>query len=154
MLSVQDILTVEFRGGRRFKENYNADHVDNYLDEVITVMASAQSSKDFDRLKEPKFGTTSSPSGSYNQNDVDDFCDKLKLTLDEMAKFLPQSAPGPVLQSKIIKEAAVPAAGSELVSLTEKQVTEKSQEIASMFGDNMFDSPETLAKKIEDILKN
>lgn len=154
MLSVQDILTVKFRRGKLFKENYQVDPVDVYLDEVVTVMASAQSAKDFDRLREPKFAVTSSPNSSYSQDEVDDFCDKLILTFDEMAKSLPQSIPTPVSQPKIIKETALPATGSKIVSLTETQVTEKSKEIADMFGDNMFDSPETLAKKVEDILKN
>lgn len=154
MLKVQDILNVKFQPGRRFKENYQADHVDDYLDEVVTVMENARSAVEFDRLRAPKFGVTSSTKESYSQRDVDDFCGKIVSTFDELAKSLPETATVSVPQPAIVRETAPPVASSAAVSLTGSQIEEKSREIAAMFGSYMFDSPELLAKRVEDILKD
>lgn len=159
MLEPLDIVKVKFRPGRRFRENYSSDDVDSYLDDVKSIMVLAKSGVDFEPYRNPKFTMTRSSNYSYDVDDVDDFIVQINLTFDALEKVIPE-VPLEKLEHKIKSaseqeseiEEAIFGKHAVSLSLTEQQIDEKSEAIATMFMDNMFDSKDKLAEKVKDML--
>lgn len=161
MLTLEDILRVQFSPGSKLKPGYASDEVDDYLDEVVQAMVHATSAADFEPLANPKFKVLRSNSHSYHQNEVDDFIDAIVHTFKNRAENLAETEPyleakrlgkeSPSIQDAKQEAVQQPTA---IVSFDDAGLNAKSKEIAEMLSLNMFDSPEILAGKVKEILKN
>lgn len=157
MLEPLDIVKVKFRPGRRFRENYSADDVDSYLDDVNNILVIARTGADFEPYRKPKFTTTRSSNYSYDVDDVDDFIVQINATFDALAKVIPEVSLAELEHKDEFEfqpeaEEEIPAKHAVSLALTAEQIDEKSEALAAMFMDNMFDSKEKLAQKVKDIL--